>query len=103
MKILHTSDIHLVEFEDERWKTLVKLLEIGKRENIDILVICGDLFDNETAAENFQKFVESRGGNVEIVSVVEYNSDSYEVEYSLQGQAGKILILLFQGYLDFVI
>lgn len=39
MKILHTSDIHLKEFEDERWNTLVKLLKIGKEKSIDIFAI----------------------------------------------------------------
>jgi len=54
MKILHTSDLHLREYEDERWKTLLKLLEIGKLNNIEILAISGDLFDNNIIAEELR-------------------------------------------------
>ena len=32
MKILHTADIHLREYEDDRWETLQKLIETGKKE-----------------------------------------------------------------------
>jgi len=51
MLILHTSDIHLKNFNDERWKALLSILEIGKQESIDILTICGDLFDKDADAE----------------------------------------------------
>ena len=30
MKILHTADIHLKKYKDERWQTLEKLIESGK-------------------------------------------------------------------------
>ncbi|MBD3214652.1 MAG: DNA repair exonuclease [Candidatus Lokiarchaeota archaeon] len=51
MKILHTSDLHLKNNYDERWYTLINLLEIGERENIDLFVISGDLFDQNYNAE----------------------------------------------------
>ncbi|MCG2791046.1 MAG: DNA repair exonuclease [Actinomycetia bacterium] len=54
MKILHTADIHLREYEDDRWKTLQKLIEIGKKKKVDIFVISGDLFDKDTNAENLR-------------------------------------------------
>jgi exonuclease SbcD len=54
MKILHTADIHLQEYEDERWKTLNSLLNIGKNEGISIFVISGDLFNNSTNAEKLR-------------------------------------------------
>lgn len=54
MKMLHTADIHLREFEDERWKALQKLLEIGKRENVEVLLISGDLFDKDITAEKLR-------------------------------------------------
>lgn len=54
MKILHTSDIHLREHEDERWKTLVDLLEIGKKERINLFAISGDLFDKDVFAEELR-------------------------------------------------
>ena len=54
MKILHTADIHLRKHEDERWKALKKLIEIGKQENIEIFVISGDLFDKGIDAETLR-------------------------------------------------
>ncbi len=51
MRILHTADFHLKNYHDERWKILQDLLDLGKREKIDILVICGDLFDGSTDSE----------------------------------------------------
>lgn len=54
MKILHTADIHIREYGDERWIALKKLMEIGKKEKIEFLVICGDLFDANIDAENLR-------------------------------------------------
>ncbi len=54
MRILHTADIHLREYGDERWKTLQKLIGIGKREKVEIFVISGDLFDKGIGAENLR-------------------------------------------------
>ena len=54
MKILHTSDIHLREYGDDRWETLQRLIEIGKKEKIEIFVISGDLFDKGIDAENLR-------------------------------------------------
>jgi len=51
MKILHTADIHLREYGDDRWKTLEELIRIGRQEKVAIFVICGDLFDKDAAAE----------------------------------------------------
>jgi len=54
MKILHTADIHLTEHKGDRWNTLLKLIEIGKQERIEIFVISGDLFDKGADAENLR-------------------------------------------------
>jgi len=54
MKILHTADIHLREYQDERWETLQELIEIGKRNGISIFAICGDLFDKDADAEKLR-------------------------------------------------
>jgi len=54
MKILHTADIHLREYKDNRWKALEKLIEVGKKEIIQIFVISGDLFDRGIDAENLR-------------------------------------------------
>ena len=54
MKILHTADIHLRRYGDDRWKTLQRLIEIGKKEKIGILVVSGDLFDKGVNAETLR-------------------------------------------------
>lgn len=54
MKILHTADIHLREYEDSRWKTLESLIELGRKEKVSILVISGDLFDRGVDAEKLR-------------------------------------------------
>lgn len=54
MKVLHTADIHLREYEDERWKALQKLIEIGKAEKVELFVISGDLFDRGINAETLR-------------------------------------------------
>jgi DNA repair exonuclease SbcCD nuclease subunit len=54
MKILHTADLHIREYEDDRWKTLQKLIETGKKEKVEIFVISGDLFDKDVDAENLR-------------------------------------------------
>lgn len=54
MKILHTADIHLKEFGDERWQALQKLIEVGKKEKIEIFIISGDLFDRNFDAEGLR-------------------------------------------------
>jgi DNA repair exonuclease SbcCD nuclease subunit len=54
MKILHTADLHLRQYGDERWLTLEELIRIGKNENIGVLLICGDLFDKGINAEDLR-------------------------------------------------
>ena len=51
MKIIHTADLHLKEYGDERWEALQKLISIGKKERIELLLISGDLFDRGSDAE----------------------------------------------------
>ncbi len=51
MKILHTADIHLRTVDDERWNALVTLLELGKREKVDVFTVSGDLFNSGTDAD----------------------------------------------------
>ena len=61
MKILHTSDWHLGQLfmgqsrEEEHKAFLNTLLEIIKKENIDLLLITGDIFDTATPPIYAQK------------------------------------------------
>lgn len=45
MKVLHTADLHLKSYGDKRWQALQALLELGAREKVNVLAICGDLFE----------------------------------------------------------
>lgn len=54
ISILHTADLHLQEHGDERWEALQHLLDIGRSEKIDLLVISGDMFDQGIDAENLR-------------------------------------------------
>lgn len=81
MKILHTSDLHLKEYRDDRWKTLLELLGIGKKEEIDLFVISGDLFDKEYIADNLRpnlrKVFSNNGFNI-IILPGNHDSESYK-------------------------
>jgi exonuclease SbcD len=57
MKILHTADIHLREYNDERWQALQKLIAIGGKEGIEIFVVSGDLFDRGVDAESLRPHI----------------------------------------------
>ncbi|MBN1254301.1 MAG: metallophosphoesterase [Deltaproteobacteria bacterium] len=57
MKILHTADIHLKDYGDERWQTLQKLIAIGEQEGIELFLISGDLFDRGIDAEELRPHI----------------------------------------------
>ncbi len=80
MKMLHTADIHLKEYEDERWKALQKLIEIGKKEKVEIFVISGDLFNKDIDAENLRPKIRelfSHNGFQFVLIPGNHDSDSY--------------------------
>ena len=51
MKILHTADVHLHTEHPRRLEALQELVSLGREENIDLLLIAGDLFDDHQQAE----------------------------------------------------
>jgi DNA repair exonuclease SbcCD nuclease subunit len=59
MRILHTADLHLKEYGDERWEALEELIEVGRKEKINLLVISGDLFDTEVEVEKLRPHLRS--------------------------------------------
>jgi len=54
MKILHTADVHLREYDDASWQALQQLTDIGKSEDVGLMVISGDLFNEGIDAENLR-------------------------------------------------
>ncbi len=53
MKILHTADLHLRQYEDERWEVLQGLIALAGR-FVEVFVISGDLFDGRAASEHLR-------------------------------------------------
>ena len=51
MKILHTADVHLHTEHPRRLEALQEAGQSGPEENIDLLLIAGDLFDDHQQAE----------------------------------------------------
>lgn len=77
VKILHTADIHLKEYKDERWEALEQLVEIGKRNAVDALTICGDLFDKDVDAENLRPKIREVFSNIPFkVLIIPGNHDA---------------------------
>ncbi|MEJ2249369.1 MAG: metallophosphoesterase [Candidatus Lokiarchaeota archaeon] len=84
MKILHTSDLHLKQYGDERWDALLNLLEIGKQEAIDLLIISGDLFDKNYNAEQLRSELRAPFSNNSFKIVIipgNHDVDSYTDGY----------------------
>jgi len=80
MKVLHTADIHLREYQDERWEALVKLVEIGRQNAVELFVICGDLFDGGVDAESLRpqiREVFSNTGFKVLIIPGNHDKDSY--------------------------
>ena len=81
MKILHTADLHLREYEDERWKSLKQIMEVGKQENIELLLISGDLFDKDMDSEKLRPKIREIFSNNKFRIIIlpgNHDSDSYK-------------------------
>ncbi len=80
MKILHTADLHLKTLKDERWEALSAVVEIGRKEKIDAMVIAGDLFDSARSADDLYpklREVFKGGGFPVLVLPGNHDHDSY--------------------------
>lgn len=54
MKILHSSDFHLIEEGDERWSALEETVRTARKKSVDALVISGDLFNSDADSDNLR-------------------------------------------------
>ena len=85
MKILHTSDWHigkrLISRErlDEQAEVLDEIVEICEREEIDLVLIAGDIFDTYTpsadAEELFYRKIKKVAGQDRAVLLISGNHD----------------------------
>jgi DNA repair exonuclease SbcCD nuclease subunit len=83
MKILHTADLHLRTYGDDRWKALVVLIDLAKGKNVEIFVISGDLFDKGVDAENLRPKMREVFSNTGLKIVLipgNHDKDSYRKE-----------------------
>lgn len=53
-KILHTADIHLKEYNDNRWQAVEELLRVAAQKKVDALTIAGDLFDKDIHSQQLR-------------------------------------------------
>lgn len=54
MRILHTADVHIREYQDERWTAFQEIINLAKSEEVDALVISGDLFESSADAHKLR-------------------------------------------------
>lgn len=54
MRIVHTADVHLSQDHPERLEALKQILETCEDENADVLLIAGDLFDDNVDVETLK-------------------------------------------------
>lgn len=81
MKILHTADIHLREYNDERWEALCKIVELGNEKNVDAMMICGDLFDRTVDAIRLKSKVRELFSELSyMIFIIAGNHDSKSFE-----------------------
>lgn len=83
MRILHTADLHLREYGDERWEALQGLIELAGK-YIEIFVISGDLFDGRDVSERLRpKIRELFSNNAFKVVIIPGNHDRTSFEGGL--------------------
>ena len=54
MKVFHTADVHLTETHPERFEALEEIVDRCEREEADLLLITGDLFDANADLEDLK-------------------------------------------------
>jgi DNA repair exonuclease SbcCD nuclease subunit len=92
MKIAITADIHLRKYEEtpERYHALDNILQQGVEEEIDTLLICGDLFDKDfNNYKDFEKLAK-KYSNIQIF-ILPGNHDSRISSRSLIGENIKVI------------
>jgi DNA repair protein SbcD/Mre11 len=99
LKILHTADVHLTKFGDERWAALQTILAVGKKENIDVLAISGDLFDERLDVDDLRpKLRELFSNNGFDIVLISGNHDCNVCTDLYFGSDVKVLSDLYKPY-----
>ncbi len=80
MRILHTADLHLQTEKDSRWDALKTIVRVARDENVDLLIISGDLFDSGIDAESLRPGIRSIFSNTGFDTIIipgNHDKDSY--------------------------
>ncbi len=54
--ILHTSDLHLASLGDDGCQNLAAVVDLAGKSRVDLIVVAGDLFDNDRIDDNLVRF-----------------------------------------------
>jgi len=93
MKILHTSDIHIREYEDDSWRALESLIRVASREKVKFFVISGDLFDEKGSFVKLYPEIRPLLNNVEYEFIIipgNHDENAFGVD-SFLGEKVKII------------
>lgn len=92
MKLLHTGDLHLgkklnkISLIDDQKQVLKEIVEISIENNIDALLISGDIYDrsipSEEAQDLFESFLLNLSKNHITTFIIKGNHDSNRVGYA---------------------
>ena len=113
MKILHTSDLHIgvriYEYSmlEEQKHILEQIVEIARREQTDVTIIAGDVYDRAIGSDEaiglFDDFLASLVGVGQKVIVISGNHDSAErVAYGnrIMCHSGVFLSPVYSGHIE---
>ncbi len=78
MKILHTADLHLNMTNPERWEALKQLVALAVREQVDLFLIAGDLFDRNIEAETLRTRLRAALGHNDLTTVILPGNHDYQ-------------------------
>jgi DNA repair protein SbcD/Mre11 len=84
LKIVHTADIHLKSFDDERWSSLLELLELAEKESAGLFCVSGDLFDKDADADRLRPKIRALFSKREFKILIipgNHDSNSYGGEF----------------------
>ncbi len=79
LRILHTSDLHLRKKGDQRWSAFEEIIQLVKREAVDVLVIAGDMFDKGINGEELRPEIRKLFENANFTTLILPGNHDYEV------------------------
>ncbi len=56
-RVLHTSDLHLEDFNDRAWYSLEALVNLAGKAKVDLIAVAGDFFDSNRVSDNLVSLV----------------------------------------------